>query len=141
VHAAGESSPGDLSPGTYAVVVGIENERLLRRLARNLEALKVPIHRVEESHGEYGGQLMAIGLEPGPKSVRGKYLSNIPLVSMGSFLEFTQRQEELIKDKRRIHQQRVDKIQKEVREKYVPVRPSIWKTLHEVWTKWRKVNA
>ncbi len=140
-HAAGESSDGNLNPGTYAVVLGVENERLLRRLARNLEAVKEPVHRVVESHGEYSGQLMALGLSPGPKSVRGRFLSNIPLASLGSFLEFTQRMEWQAKSKRGLHRQRVDKIQKEVREKYIPVDKSIWKTLRGAWSKWRKVHA
>ncbi len=87
VHAAGESSNGKLKPGTYAVALGVETEKDLRDLADKLEAQGVPVHRVEESTGKYAGQLMALGIAPGPKSVRGKHLSNLPLLRMVDFDE------------------------------------------------------
>ena len=87
IHAAGESSNGKLKPGTYAVALGVETEKDLRDLADKLEAQGVPVHRVEESTGKYAGQLMALGIAPGPKSVRGKHLSNLPLLRMVDFVE------------------------------------------------------
>lgn len=78
VHCAGETGPAE--PGTYAVVLAAESERKLSRLADRLEALEVPVHRVVESHGRHAGQLMALGLPPGPKSERGRHLSSLPLV-------------------------------------------------------------
>jgi len=87
VHAAGESSDGKLKPGTYAVALGVETEKQLHALADELEAKGVPVHRVEESHGKYAGQLMALGIAPGPKSVRGKHLSTLPLLRMVDFVE------------------------------------------------------
>lgn len=90
IHAAGESSDGKLRPGTYAVALGVETENELRALADELATKGVPVHRVEESTGKYAGQLMALGIEPGPKSVRGKHLSNLPLVRLGDFVEHIQ---------------------------------------------------
>lgn len=90
IHAAGESSDGTLTPGTYAVALAVETEKALDQLASKLEAAGVPIHRVEESTGKYAGQLMAIGIKPGPKSIRGKYLSNLPLVRLCDFVEHIQ---------------------------------------------------
>jgi peptidyl-tRNA hydrolase len=87
VHAAGESSNGKLKPGTYAVALSVESEQQLRSLADELEAKGVPVHRVEESHGKYAGQLMALGIAPGPKSVRGQHLSTLPLIRFGDFIE------------------------------------------------------
>ena len=87
IHAAGESSNGKLKPGTYAVALGVETEKQLRALADELEAKGVPVHRVEESHGKYAGQLMALGVAPGPKSIRGQHLSTLPLIRFGDFIE------------------------------------------------------
>jgi len=88
LHAAGESSDGSLEPGTYAVALAGGTGEQLEILANNLENLKVPIHRVVESHGKYAGQLMAIGVAPGPKSIRGKFLSSLPLIDMYRFPEY-----------------------------------------------------
>jgi hypothetical protein len=87
IHAAGESSNGKLKSGTYAVALGTESEQQLRALADELEAKGVPVHRVEESHGKYAGQLMALGIAPGPKSERGQHLSTLPLIRFGDFVE------------------------------------------------------
>jgi hypothetical protein len=88
VHAAGESSDGTLAPGTYAVALGVPDEPALKALADHLESLGVPIHRVEEATGKYAGQLMALGVEPGPKSERGRHLSHLPLLKAEYFPEF-----------------------------------------------------
>jgi len=138
LHAAGESSDGKLTPGTYAVALGADSEKLLERISSNLKTLKVPHHRVVESSGKYANQLMAIGLPPGPKSERGRWLSDIPLLSMGSFLEFQQRLEWVIKDKRRIHDEWAEKLQNKLREEYIPLQDSLWKTLKAAWCAWQK---
>jgi hypothetical protein len=65
----------------------LETEGELCKLADELEARGVPVHRVIESTGKYAGQLMSLGVKPGPKSVRGKYLSNLPLLRMVDFEE------------------------------------------------------
>lgn len=85
-HAAGETGPAE--PGCYAVVLAAESQRELSRLADRLEAQEVPVHRVVESHGRYAGQLMAIGIPPGPKSERGRHLSSLPLVRFRSFDQY-----------------------------------------------------
>jgi hypothetical protein len=141
VHAAGESSDGNLKPGTYAVVLGVENENALQRVATNLENLKVPVHRVVESSGKYANQLMAIGIKPGPKSERGRWVSTMPLLSMSDFLEFRQRLDWFSDEKKRIHKERVDKLQKEVRENYIKLQGSLWKTLKAAWCGWQKKGA
>lgn len=38
-----------------------------------------------EQHGRYAGHLMALGLEPGPKSQRGKLFSSLPLIRHDQF--------------------------------------------------------
>jgi len=88
IHAAGEASPGNLNPGTYAVALGVETEQELKRLADRLEAAGGPVHRVVESHGRYAGQTMALGIAPGPKSIRGRLLSNLPLLRADRFRQW-----------------------------------------------------
>lgn len=88
VHAAGESSPGDLHPGTYAVVLGAHDEQALTSIAELLERHQVPVTRIVESAGKYHDQLMAIGVKPGLKSERGRYLSTLKLLKMDSFREY-----------------------------------------------------
>jgi hypothetical protein len=88
VHAAGESSDGTLAPGTYAVALGVPDEIALKTLADQLEGFDVPIRRVVESEGKYHRQLMAIGVEPGPKSERGRHLSHLPLLKIDHFPAF-----------------------------------------------------
>lgn len=126
VHAAGESSPGNLKPGTYAVALAASSERELADLADRLEAAGEPVHRVVESHGRYAGQLMAIGLEPGPKSERGRLLSHLPLLRWSSFLESTQRQEEM---QRRLRQYR--------EQHYCRIQSTLWGTIWEAIRRWR----
>jgi peptidyl-tRNA hydrolase len=78
-HAAGESSSGDLSPGTYAIVLGVAGERELVELAAKLEAAGVGHRVITESQPPYSGQAMAIGVEPGPRSELRRLFSSIPL--------------------------------------------------------------
>ncbi len=80
VHAAGESSPGNLSPGTNAVVLGVPNEAALRAVAQRLEDAGIAFVRVEEPDAPYLGQLMAIGLRPARKEVVRRALSSLPLL-------------------------------------------------------------
>lgn len=67
-HAAGESSPGSLPAGTYAVVLAAEGPEQLAKLQDALEAASVPHRAIVENDPPYSGQLMAIGLAPAPKS-------------------------------------------------------------------------
>src|SRR5271166_5973841 len=62
VHAAGESSPGDLGPDTFAVVLSCRDELHLALEADRLAAAGVPLVRVHEPDAPYHGALMALGL-------------------------------------------------------------------------------
>ena len=130
MHAAGESSDGNLSPGTYAVVLGTEDEESLKRIANNLENLKVPVHRVVESSGKHADQLMALGIKPGPKSERGRWVSNMPLLRLGDFRDHRQKIAHQIL--------RREQLQKEVRDKYIELQDTLWKTIKAAWCGWHK---
>ncbi len=80
VHAAGESSPGNLSPGTHAVVLTTPDEAALHAVAVRLEAAGISFVRIEEPDAPYLGQLMALGVRPGRKEVVGRPLSSLPLL-------------------------------------------------------------
>lgn len=77
VHAAGESSPGGLQEGCYAVVLAVEGVGGLEDLERLLVARSVSHRAIREP--DLGGELTAIGLEPAPKSSAGRWVSHIPL--------------------------------------------------------------
>lgn len=80
VHAAGESSPGDLSPGTNAVVLAVSDEAALRAVAERLGRADIAFVRVEEPDAPYLGQLMAIGVRPAKKEVVRRALASLPLL-------------------------------------------------------------
>lgn len=79
IHAAGESSPGHLPPGTYAIALACPNERALVLLADQLRLAGVSFRCIFETDAPWNGQLMAIGIEPGPRSKLRKLLSSLPL--------------------------------------------------------------
>ena len=78
VHAAGESSPGNLAPDTYAVVLAVPDEARLAREADRLEAAGVSLVRVHEP--DRNNELMAIGLRPARKGALRRHLSSLPLL-------------------------------------------------------------
>jgi hypothetical protein len=80
VHAAGESSPGNLPAGTYAVVLAVATERLLVQAADVLRQKGIAFTAVFEPDAPFDGAMMAIGLEPGRKEVVGKHVSGFPLL-------------------------------------------------------------
>jgi peptidyl-tRNA hydrolase len=77
VHAAGESSPGNLSDGTYAVVLATSNEADLAELERRLIAGGLPHKAIREPN--LGNALTAVGVAPARKSSFRRWLSNIAL--------------------------------------------------------------
>lgn len=77
VHAAGESSPGNLGPDTYAVVLAVENEAELVALDARLALHGVARRAIREP--TMGNAMTAIGLVPGRKSEVGRWVSSIPL--------------------------------------------------------------
>lgn len=80
VHAAGESSPGNLSPGTNAIALSVPDEPALRREANRLELAGFRIVRIEEPDPPYHGALMAVGVRPGRKEDLRRHLSSLRLL-------------------------------------------------------------
>lgn len=72
------------------MALGVDSEQDLDQLAQKLEAASQPVVRVVESDGPYAGQLMALGIEPGPKSQRRRFLSSLPLLRMENFDEYNE---------------------------------------------------
>lgn len=64
VHAAGESSPGDLPSGTYAICLGVENELELLKFEAKMHEFGVPHVAIREPDEPFCGALMAIGVVP-----------------------------------------------------------------------------
>lgn len=79
-HAAGESSPGNLPPGTYAVVLTAPNERALVQLADRLRLAGVRFASIFEPDAPHDGALMALGLVPARKEVVRRHVSSLPLL-------------------------------------------------------------
>ena len=81
VHAAGESSPGNLPEGTHAVVLAVPNEQTLLAIEEKLKHAQIKYNAIREPDPPYLGQLMAIGLEPTTDRTRmRKLLSTLPLL-------------------------------------------------------------
>ena len=78
-HAAGESSPGNLPGGTYAVVLTAVPHTLLE-LEQKLKTSDVAFTAIRENGGEWDGELMAIGVMPGRRSMLKKHFSSLPLL-------------------------------------------------------------
>lgn len=81
VHAAGESSPGNLDRGTNAVVLAVRSEAELAALARKLALAGIPHTVIDEPDPPWNGQLTAIGLVPTADRAAVKpLLSCLPLL-------------------------------------------------------------
>ena len=80
VHAAGESSPGNLPDGTIAVCLTAPNEEALRTFEAKLASAGVAFRSIVETDGPHAGQLMAIGAVPGRKEDLRKHFSSLPLL-------------------------------------------------------------
>ena len=80
IHAAGESSPGNLEPHTYAIALVCDDEDDLEALSFRLFMEGIKHKRIIESDAPYTGQLMALGIPPGPRSMLNKHLSSLRLV-------------------------------------------------------------
>ena len=79
-HAAGESSPGNLPEGTFAIVKMARDELHLALIADELQAAGVALVRVHEPDRPYCGALMALGLRPARKGVLKRHLRKLPLL-------------------------------------------------------------
>lgn len=80
IHAAGESSPGNLPKTTYAIALTCRDEAELHELAIKLDAAGVTFKLIHEPDAPFLGQLMAIGIVPDRKSKLRRLLSNLPLL-------------------------------------------------------------
>jgi len=80
IHAAGESSPGDLPASTFAVALTVPDERSLVRLADDLRRASVAFTAIFEPDEPFNGQLMALGVAPRRKGELRRYLSALPLL-------------------------------------------------------------
>ena len=85
-HAAGESSAYYEDPydgrfrGAHAVVLGVDSEKALDRLADKLFDLDIPNVRIRESSYPWNGALMAVGVVPGEKEKIFPVLKNYLLL-------------------------------------------------------------
>ncbi|MHB8407965.1 MAG: hypothetical protein ACYDHY_07765 [Acidiferrobacterales bacterium] len=80
IHAAGESSPGRLPPGTFAVALKAKDEPNLRGVSALLTRNGFGHVRIIEDDEPFNGQLMAIGIPPQTREKLRKLLSSLPLV-------------------------------------------------------------
>lgn len=64
IHAAGESSPGNIPGDTHAVALAADSEADLLALEQRLLASAVPHVAIREPDAPWNGQLMAIGVVP-----------------------------------------------------------------------------
>lgn len=80
VHSAGESSPGNLKPDTYAVVLTVLDEGALVALAARLTLARVAFVEIREPEPPFNNALMSLGLVPARKESVRKYLSQLPLL-------------------------------------------------------------
>jgi peptidyl-tRNA hydrolase len=85
VHAAGESSQGNLNHGTNAVVLAVPDEPALEAMRLRLEAAGVAHVAIHEPDAPWNGQLTAIGLRPVYDRARLRpLLSSLPLLGRRS---------------------------------------------------------
>lgn len=81
VHAAGESSPGNLPDATHAIVLSAKDEQELLLIEKQLLAAQIPHKAIREPDDPWKNALMAIGIVPTTdrKPIRS-ILSRNPLV-------------------------------------------------------------
>lgn len=80
IHAAGESSPGNLPKSTFAIALTVRDEAELHELAIKLDHAGIAFKLIHEPDEPFNGQLMAIGVLPRPRSQLRRHLSNLPLL-------------------------------------------------------------
>ena len=84
IHAAGESSPGNLTEGTYAIALAVPDEAALIKLLLRLQRQGLHVTPIHEPDSPFNGQLMSIGIRPAPRSEIARYLSDVPLLKDSS---------------------------------------------------------
>lgn len=83
IHAAGESSPGNLPPHTFAIALEARDESHLDSISKKLFESGIAHKRIVETDAPYKNQLMAIGVRPMERSKVRPYLSELPLLGRG----------------------------------------------------------
>ncbi len=78
IHAAGESSPGNLAAGTFAIALGVPGQAALVVEAERLERRGVKLVRIYEPDAPHDGALMALGLVPARKEELRRHVSSLP---------------------------------------------------------------
>ena len=79
IHAAGASSPGNLSPGTYAIALAAKSEIQLLAIEKRLISQNIPHAAIREP--DRNNELMAIGLVPSEKTPEIRsVVSQLPLL-------------------------------------------------------------
>ncbi len=77
IHAAGESSPGDLPDGVYAIALHAKDMAHLFQVACLLAKNHIKHKLIIESDAPYEGQLMAIGIAPMERGKIGPLLKEL----------------------------------------------------------------
>lgn len=80
VHAAGESSPGNLPSDTYVIVLAVPSELALLAVAEKLAQAQVAHVTIHEPDAPWSGALMAIGLRPARREVLRRHVAQLPLL-------------------------------------------------------------
>jgi peptidyl-tRNA hydrolase len=80
VHAAGETSPGNIPPETNAIVLSVPDEASLLSVHDRLTKAGLGHHLVSEPDAPWNGQATAIGIPPAPRTCIRPYLSSLPLL-------------------------------------------------------------
>ena len=80
-HAAGESSPGRLPPGTRAIVLACDGEPALAAVEARLHEARLPYVAIREPDAPWSGALMALGLTPtASRAAVRRVLGRLPLL-------------------------------------------------------------
>ena len=81
IHAAGESSPGNLPQTTHAIALHARDEAQLLELEQRLVYAGIEFVAIREPDAPFFNQLMAIGISPQVRSsTLKKATSSFPLV-------------------------------------------------------------
>jgi hypothetical protein len=80
IHAAGESSPGNIPAHTFAIALHARDEKHLQDIAWSLAVAGIKHNIIMETDPPYGGAAMSIGIPPMDRAVLKPILSSLPLV-------------------------------------------------------------
>lgn len=80
IHAAGESSPGNLPGDVHAVALAAKDEAELLALEGRLTSAGIHHHAIRETDAPYSGALMSLGIPPCDRSTVKRVLSAFPLL-------------------------------------------------------------